>query len=468
MLVNKNKKYIIILSVVIIGLLGTYFLLDLVPNSSQNEADNEENIYITQFELYDISRVDIKNEKGEFTVLVEPITDSDGEKTATCEIDGFDDAPIMSTLPNTIANDCTMLTAHRRVNGLGVNDSEYGIDTPVSKVTITLSDKSELKLSIGDLAPNTEARYVGFENDSTVYLVDSESLQSFFYSIYDIMDPTVTDSDGDEFISLTVENSACSEAVVIEISSDERHSAVYNITSPIKRTANNDVVDTIAKNLRSFTADRVVAYNVGESEIEKFGLNTPYATATAVYDDSVIAMISSKPDNDGNVYIMLQGKNIIYQAAENALPWISADITSLKDDVILEPVFKSLKSVTINTTDHNYKFDIQFDEYTDENNELKTKTTVKSGEKEISATQFKRLIEYISTAETTAPPENADISGTPTIKLTYSYISADAEDDVLEIYSSGTGKAVAVLNGMVDSYVYDSYVSRIISELEKL
>ena len=465
MLVNKNKKYIIIMLCAVLVLTGLYFLIDFMPDSTDTASEANESIQLADIEIYDISKVNIKNEKGEFSVSVKTVTDSEGEKSAVCTVDGYNEAPIMETLPNTIAKDCTTLTAHRRVNKLGADDAEYGLDSPVSEVTVTLADAAEIKLKIGSEAPNTEARYVGFENDGTVYLVDSENLQSFMYGIYDIMDPTVIESGGDEFISLTVENNTCSEPVVIEISADARHSSVYNIISPIKRTANNDTVNTVAKNVRSFTADKVVAYNANASQIKEYGLDKPYASVTALYDDSTVKLMASKPHADGNVYLTVQGKNMVYQAKSDALPWIDASITDLKDSVILSPNFKELKTVMLQISDNTYRFDISFNEYTDDNGDLKTETAVTLGDKNVDSAQFKRLIKYASSAETTAQPTETSVSGAPTLKITYVYSNKELENDVLEIYSSGTGKAIAVLNGVIDSYAYDTYVSRIISDL---
>ena len=87
------------------------------------------------------------------------------------------------------------------------------------------------------------------------------------------------------------------------------------------------------------------------------------------------------------------------------------------------------------------------------------------GDKNVDSAQFKRLIKYASSAETTAQPTETSVSGAPTLKITYVYSNKELENDVLEIYSSGTGKAIAVLNGVIDSYAYDTYVSRIISDL---
>ena len=74
----------------------------------------------------DIDTVNIKNTAGEFKLKVQTEKDEDGDSyVAHTTVEGYEDAPIMDTLPKTIVEDCTRLTASRKINTLGINDKEY-------------------------------------------------------------------------------------------------------------------------------------------------------------------------------------------------------------------------------------------------------------------------------------------------------------------------------------------------------
>ncbi len=465
---DKNKKYIKILAVGVFALIAFYLVLDFLPGKGTGgHGEDEKHIRLTEFNAVDMKSVHIKNEKGEFTVLIEKKTDEDGIDYAACSIEGYNDAPIMETLPRTIAEDCTLLTAEKRISTLGVQDEKYGLDKPVAQVEITMLDGKKIEFKLGELMPNHTYRYIGFKNDSTVYLIDGEAVQSFLYGVYDLLSPDVIDEDED-FVTVTVENPKLEKPVVIEITSDQRHLSVYGIISPVVRTANNAITRTIVNNSHSLTADRVIAYNVSAADIEGYGLDKPYAKFTADYGDRQKTVITSNPDGDGNVYLMLEGGTVIYQAAKNVVPWAEIEFNSLKGQYILDPMFDVLKRISVETADKTYTFDIKHEKYTDEKGNDKMRSVVTSGETELDADKFKDFAEYLSSAETTNELPNIkteDLTNELVLKISYSYI-VGGTDETVEFYDIGGGKAVAVLNGTVDSYAYMTYVNRVLNEVK--
>lgn len=466
---KKNKKYILFSACAVIVLIGIYLILDVVPDSTVDNGVSEKSIILTEFNAVDIDTVNIKNTAGEFKLKVESAKDEDGDSyVAHTTVEGYEDAPIMETLPNTIAEDCTLLTASRRINTLGTNDKEYGLDDPTATVEITLLNGDVINFSVGNLSPNGEERYLGFENDSTVYLVEKDSVTGFLYSIYDLMETTVIAENDEDFAYITVDNKLCDSPVKFEISVDRSSTSVFNIVSPIQRTANTELVRSIVNNTRSFTADKVIAYNATDKEIESSGLKSPYARLTVDYGVDKLTMLASQPDGDGNVNLMLAGGNIIYSANVEALPWITATLDTLKGENILSPVYTALKNVVIETSDDKYSFDVNFVDYVDDDGKNSKKANVKLNGKEVNALSFEKLIDYIKSAETVAPVTEDSVSGDLVLRITAEYNIEGAKGNSVSFYSNGTGKAVAVLDGNIDSYAYDTYINRVISMTKEL
>lgn len=466
---KKNKKYILFSVCAVVALICIYLILDVVPDSTEGNGVSEKSIILTEFNAVDIDTVKIKNTAGEIKIKVGSEKDEDGDSyVAHTTVDGYEDAPIMETLPNTIAEDCTLITALRKINTLGTNDKEYGLDDPAATVEITLLNGDVINLSVGNLSPSGEERYLGFENDSTVYLVEKDSVTSFLYSIYDLMETTIIAENDEDFAYITIDNKLCDDPVKFEISVDRSSTSVFDIVSPIQRTANTDLARTIVNNTRSFTADKVIAYNATDKEIESSGLKSPYARLTVDYGVDKLMMLASQPDEDGNVNLMLENGNIIYTANAEALPWITATLDALKGENILSPVYNALKNVVIETSADKYTFDVNFIDYVDDDGKNSKKAQVKLNGKEVNASSFEKLIDYIKTAETVAPVKESSVSGDFVLKITVEYNIDGANGDSVSFYSNGTGKSVAVLNGNIDSYAYDTYINRVISMTKAL
>lgn len=466
---KKNQKYIFFSVCALVVLVGIYLLLDVVPDSTAEKGDNGKSIILTEFNAVDIDTVSIKNTAGEFKLKVESAKDEDGDSyVAHITVEGYEDAPIMETLPNTIAEDCTLLTASRKINTLGTNDKEYGLDKPTAVVQVTLLNGDVINFSVGNLSPDGEERYLGLENDSTIYLVKKDSVTSFLYSIYDLMETTVIAENDEDFVYITVENELCNSPVKFEISIDGRSTSVFDIVSPIQRTANTELARAIVNNTRSFTADKVIAYNATDKEVESSGLKSPYARLTVDYGADKLTMLASQPDVDDNVKLMLAGGNIIYSAKSDSLPWITATLDTLKGENILSPVYTALKSVVIETSAEKYSFDVRFVDYTDDDGKKGKKADVKLNGKVVNASSFEKLIDYIKSAETVAPVTEDSVSGDFVLSINIEYNIDGAKGNSVSFYSKGTGKAVAVLDGNVDSYAYDTYINRVISMTKEL
>ena len=124
---------------------------------------------ILKFDDAAATRVDVKNENGEFTFVKEGEAWTGKAKTGdkTAPIERFDEAKVKD-----------MLRAYKGLAaddfGDGKSDADTGLDKPAANVTITLKEGDPVKLAVGKVASG-ESRYLRREGDKQAYVISSWS-----------------------------------------------------------------------------------------------------------------------------------------------------------------------------------------------------------------------------------------------------------------------------------------------------
>lgn len=421
-----------------------------------------------------IKTIKVENDNGSFQIKsytpVKKTKDENGKtKTETQATEytlvGYEDKTIAEGKPDAVASDAAAMSFTKIVSVSGDEDSDFGFDKPKATVTVSYNDKTNSKFYVGDKAPNNSGYYVKFGTGKSIYLVDEDSVDSFLYSVYDLIDLNVTKaaSEGDTATPQTVHLSGThyKEDIEFEDSTDDTATTNYIITQPAKYYGNDTTCSEIEAGIRGVAAKAVVCLNPTSADLQKYGLATPYAELTATYKDTVVELQASKPDSKKYCYLMVKGGDVIYKILTDSVRWTTSSLDKMRSDYFVDNKITSLSKTEVSFGKNNYTFDLETKTSTNSDNQTTTDTTVKYNGKQISFGYFQTAFDYMHGANFTREDfSHEKISGKPemTVKFTYS-ADTGRSADTLELYKANNSKYVGVVNGEQISYVYKTAIT---------
>ncbi len=502
---NKiNKKILIIVAVAAILLVGVMLLLIFLPSGSSGTATYDEgvdmttsvdengvhqakiitnskgeidnNSFGTLLEYYpaDISSIHIENRSGSFDVDSYTPVDEDGNSEATeYTLVGFEEFDLKTGAPDDIANDAAQLEFSTVVSLDGSDSSDFGFDDPVATVTVKYTDDTSAVIIVGGNAPQEAGTYVKFGDSDTVYFVEVDAVDSFSYSITDMISLTVneaaSDTDSNQASSITIGGSHVDSDITIVPNGDSNISASYEITSPSKGYASETASSNVEGDIRGLYAESVKMVNPSESQIKDLGLSSPYATVKAVYPDTTVELLASKPDSDGYVYLMVKGGKVVYTIASDKVTWATMTYDEMLNEYLVRPNMISLSGMTVNDGSKSYEFTLSSTTTTttDDDGEetTSTTTTISYGDDEVELGYFTTYFQNISLI-TRADGDTESFSGNPVFSVTYNYSSGGS--NTVSFYDTGNSRYLAVLDGKAVGHVYNASIKKLIEQASKV
>ena len=207
--------------------------------------------------------------------------------------------------------------------------TEYGLDSPSNSVTVATADGTT-KFNIGDENTSTNQYYISKDDeDSTVYVVDADTVSPFMKSLYDY-------AKGEDFPTIDsstvkkVQVSQDKDSYILEENSD---GATWDVSTDgsDKETADTTAAGNVTSGLGSLAYDKFVDYNA--EDLSKYGLDKPYATITVDYQEEVKNDSSDKSESDSEASesVTADDKDSAEGASTDSNESISSDESSSGD-----------------------------------------------------------------------------------------------------------------------------------------
>ncbi len=442
---------------------------DIILND-KGKLDN--NSYGTLIELSpsDIKQIDIENQSGTYTILAQtPFTQDEttGEEVRGATVYtlvGYEDFDLLGGGADTIANDCAVINFSSVADISGKQASDFGFDKPRATVKTQFTDGTFSTIIVGGTVPNSQNSYVMFGSSKTIYVLSNDAVDGFLFSVLDLMDLAVNDAAADAdtslFESVTLKGSAFDSPIEIRPNEDSAIDSSYVMISPVRMFVSEVEAANIAGAIRGLYADKAVCVNPSNSQLEQYGLKSPYVSLEAIYPDTTISLKASKP-KDGNVYLM-SDTNVIYQIASDYVPWVSTSVEKLYPDIVLDPNYSSLTKIVVEDSSGSYTFDVttttETVDTTDGTTEEVTTTTGKYNGERLDSDNFRVFYQNICNMQNAGVAES-DGTSTPALTISLSY-STGRNTDVIKVYATNDSKYIAQLNGDTLCLVYKSYCTK--------
>lgn len=494
----KKKKTLIIAVIAAVVLVGVMLLLIFLPKSCNSGADSsaatgdeadivqlstdskgvhqvkitdekkaasgdsETSGTLIEYTPSQLKNMHVENKQGSFDVTANT---PEGEATVYTLV-GYEDFDLQTGAPDAIANAAARLE-FSMLAGEDNGGSDFGFDKPRSVVTVEYTDGTKSVFTLGNDAPQNKGTYAKFGDSNEIFVVNSETVAAFDYGVTDLISLTINNSadDEDNAQASEINITANGESVKLVPNTDNNLNGSYFLTEPVRVIAGESESSKIEGGIRGLYADKVVMVNPSSGQLSELGLSEPYATVKAVYPDTTVSLSTSKPDSEGKVNLMVDGRKVVYTLSAEKVAWVTTSRERLKGDYVLPPKMTSLKTMTINDT----KLDLSSRESTvtdDQGSETtSTITTVFRGTEEL---QLENFSPFFDEAAMIALADDKAENPTGKAALTIAYTYAGGGSDKAEFYEASDNRYIAVLNGTAIGHARKSDITRVLDDLKKL
>ena len=523
---KKMKKKIILACALLLALVAAILLIVFLPSCSSDDTTageidlgiditrsvNAEGLHVAKVNTNDkgeiennsygklidklpaeIEKITMKTSEGNYTFLIENPVNEDGTTEASVyTLEGFEDYDLATTNPSLLTSAVCNIDFVKVADLSGEDAAEYGFDAPSAEATAYYSDSTYSVVRVGDAAPGGEHYYIQFGDNNTVYIAAATEVNAMLLSITDQFNTAInsdkTDIADDSFDEIVLGGTHLENKIVIKANKDTSVDCAYVLSSDSDRPVNVTEGSAIVGAIKALVTDKVVAVNPDEKNLKDYGLLKPYATVRTTYVQKKttydvegneivgepeyfeVSLLASKPDADGNVYLMQESGKLVYQIAASKVPWVETSYDKLMSEYILKPAYSALESVVLECGGKSYKFELYTETVqsadSDGNATEVEENRVKLAGKTVDPDQFYVLFEDLTLMERAGKDTSTAAKGTA-LKITYNYNTGRKSDTVV-LSSTDSQKILEQVNNARYGYVYQSYVSALVSNIKAL
>ncbi len=360
--------------------------------------------------------------------------------------------------------------------------SQYGLDDPACKISITAGDES-YNIELGDFSKMDEQRYISI-GDGKVYLAAHDPLDEYDAVLRDmILDDTLPEFDTAQQIDFSG-----SENYTIVRDESIKSICADDIFFADGQPLDTDNVNSFLSSVQSLSLTNYVSYNVSDAELEKFGMNEPELTINleyAVTDDdgnvedtgSLTIYVSRNPEEltkyekavekeeedlpDVTCYARIGDSQIVYEISQSEYDSLTAcAYNTLRHQELFTADFDSATSIDARLNGETYTFEYEPPESKKDEDE----GTWKYNGEEFDVQNLKSSLSAISASDFTdeKPEEQEEIS------LTVHLDNEDFPEFTLTLYRYDGTNCLAEVDGNTVAFASRDKTVALVEAVNKL
>lgn len=396
-------------------------------------------------------------------------SDSTGNVSYTYGITGLENYKMNSSLINSMPNTALTAVLPKVIEENSDNLAKYGLDNPLSEVTVNLDDGKQIIYEIGNVSPVSTETYLCFKGDSTVYTINASSTNAFLGGKEYYVSLVLVDEipDDEKLQKLKIDKSDLDYDIVYEYNVNSESykegagtSSYYVMTEPIYSYMDAEKSNDYFKNISGLTASSVAMLDADADALSIAGLDNPYCTMEIeVSDGSSYTLKLSKAPGDTTGYYLayIEGNSAIYLVSESSLPWVTSDISFGTSSLIFAYYVYNIGKVDV---DVSGKDKMVFECSGSEEDDYEVTL---NGE-ECDTERYRAFYSFLLKT----PAEEiymGEVTGDPIAKITVE-TQNDMKTDV-EFYESNDRKVIMKVNGKVSFKCRSSFIDTLKSNIDK-
>ncbi|MBD5081075.1 MAG: DUF4340 domain-containing protein [Ruminococcaceae bacterium] len=464
---SKNFK-IILFSVIGLIVLGAVVLVLTLTAPEEDGGDSEQTAAATEDPALllqpetegNISSILVENSQGSYTVIV---GEKDNEKTYTLKgMENLDGSVLDTSTFSTLEKNLTDMKARSVIEENPADLTQYGLDKPQAKATITYENGSKFTLLVGNTVTSGSANYVMVEGKNTVYSYYTYNLNHVM--TYDSMSfvnasviPTIAQSDTADISKITVKRKDWEEPLILEampeLPEDSTSIQVfaYTFTSPYDIYLDMNTGTDYLNALSGLTAEKAVVVNPTDEDYKKYGLDDPFCEVDELVGETIYrlyigdAITEEVKDEETGVtntktvaYYAYSNKSAhaIYRVSAEKLIWASMGVADYFSRLFIMPYIYDVDTFTFKDADSDFSVKIDGDA---------EECTFYLDGKETDGAKFRSLYQFVVSCRGEELYTD-EARGELLAEYTFKY-EIDKEPDTVSMYASDDRKVIIAVNG---------------------
>lgn len=441
----KNKKGLIVGIIILVLLLGAYFLLRYLNLDEEDTAEEDAAETVFEIDADDISNIQIVSGENTFDF-------SHGDdKWNYVEDDKF---PLSESAILDKVSSLTSVSSMRTIEDPD-NLADFGLENPEVTATVTDTDGKETELALGATNDAVSGCYMSMNGDtSKIYLVDTTLKTNLEFDLSDIAEkediPSIT---GSTITSVTIQKPEGTAKLFQDSGSETGWT--FEDTDGSSVPADSSLVSTYTGNFSTLAWTDYVTYDL--SNLGAYGLEDPTVItvdyqqeeeadgsdtessddsaeetaddstkddteedSTVTVDKQMVMLVGSQTEDGNYYYGKLQDNSCIYTIGSSTIQNITdmkkADFLSTK---VADYSFADLDTVTFTRNGETYVASKETVESEDEDGETTEETKYLINDKKIETTDFNSFYNLITAMTWQSQDENAQPSGEPDLSVNF-------------------------------------------------
>ena len=441
----KNKKGLIVGIIILVLLLGAYFLLRYLNLDEEDTAEEDAAETVFEIDADDISNIQIVSGENTFDF-------SHGDdKWNYVEDDKF---PLSESAILDKVSSLTSVSSMRTIEDPD-NLADFGLENPEVTATVTDTDGKETELALGATNDAVSGCYMSMNGDtSKIYLVDTTLKTNLEFDLSDIAEkediPSIT---GSTITSVTIQKPEGTAKLFQDSGSETGWT--FEDTDGSSVPADSSLVSTYTGNFSALAWTDYVTYDL--NNLGAYGLENPTVItvdyqqeeeadgsdtessddsaeetaddstkddteedSTVTVDKQMVMLVGSQTEDGNYYYGKLQDNSCIYTIGSSTIQNITdmkkADFLSTK---VADYSFADLDTVTFTRNGETYVASKETVESEDEDGETTEETKYLINDKKIETTDFNSFYNLITAMTWQSQDENAQPSGEPDLSVNF-------------------------------------------------
>ena len=441
----KNKKGLIVGIIILVLLLGAYFLLRYLNLDEEDTEEGDASETVFEIDADDISNIQIVSGENTFDF-------SHGDdKWNYVEDDKF---PLSESAILDKVSSLTSVSSMRTIEDPD-NLADFGLENPEVTATVTDTDGKETELALGATNDAVSGCYMSMNGDtSKIYLVDTTLKTNLEFDLSDIAEkediPSIT---GSTITSITIQKPEGTAKLFQDSGSETGWT--FEDTDGSSVPADSSLVSTYTGNFSALAWTDYVTYDL--NNLGAYGLENPTVItvdyqqeeeadgsdtessddsaeetaddstkddteedSTVTVDKQMVMLVGSQTEDGNYYYGKLQDNSCIYTIGSSTIQNITdmkkADFLSTK---VADYSFADLDTVTFTRNGETYVASKETVESEDEDGETTEETKYLINDKEIETTDFNSFYNLITAMTWQSQDENAQPSGEPDLSVNF-------------------------------------------------
>lgn len=443
---------------------GLYALKGYEPAEKEAVPETEENAVVSLFtaEQEDLVLVKVSSQREEYQILVE----SGKAVLKSVEAVYFNETQVN----HAVSAICGMQGEIIQENA--ENIEQFGLQEPQFSIEAVTSD-GVFAFYIGNQMPGGNGRYVMAGDTGTVYLV--YGLGDVKSSVLEYADTQVVSSQMPDSMvpgSITLGGTVRAEELEIGTENGTENgteaesvsASALKLLSHHNYAINYENLTEVLLGLTQIEADQVVAYEPTVEELETYGLQEPYSTLEYSWKDTQkekqTCVLSASAPQDGSVFLMRAGVPLVYEIAEDKVPWLEWQYLDVVTRFLLLPSIYEISSVEIES-------DTVYERYELESVDSVLESVTDSSQIQLDTDKFKKLYQCLIGIPAMNYAEEVETDAECILTITFHYKDGRT-DSRIELKDGPPLQHYLSVDGVTEFLTDSKYADTILANIEHL